>query len=698
MAIFKRMKNFTIDRFLKVSNTRSHWLMLMLFLFVGVSVQSQSLCENGFAGTFPCERFDLLAQMSNSDLMGTGANDVWGWKDPVTGTEYALVGERQGLAMVDLSDPYAPFLAAFMETQTSSSTWRDMKVYADHVYVVSEANGHGLQVLDLNQLRDLTEFPVSLEPTTVVTSFSDAHNVIIDEESAMLYVVGTNIASGGLVAFDLSNPASPMLMGDYGEAGYTHDAHAVIYQGPDVEHQGKSLVFGANANKLAILDATDPTDIASLSISYYSDLSYTHQCWLTEDHRYLLLGDELDEQNQGFNTRTLIWDVQDLENPFLLGEHFSEVAAIDHNQYVVGNLLFQSNYRAGLRMLSLTYVAEGILSEIGYFDVDPNSDAALFSGTWSNFPYFESGLVVVTSIEGGIYIVRPRFMHVEAVNDSVCSGSDLVVAVDVLEGLLPPYTLSIPDLPDGVVLNGFPSTLEGPESFAFSISGLDAIEGSLELRIRLESALNTVEEPLAFTVSSGSVWYPDEDGDGYGNGNAGSFACAAPEGFVSNDLDCFDGSATIYPDAPELCDNLDNNCNQEVDEGLTLTTFYADADEDGFGSASSIVQACVAPSGFVANNGDCNDASEAVFPGASGTSEGLDNDCNGLVEGDELANCPGDFNLDGSITVADLLTFLGDFGCITNCMSDFDGDGVVNVSDLLGFLAVFGEDCPEVTE
>ena len=692
------MNDFTLNHLSKLSRTCGVLLCAFVCLFSASQLRSQSLCENGFAGDFPCDRFDLLAEMSNADLMGTKANDVWGWTDPVTGTEYALIGEREGLALVDLSDPYAPFLVAFMETETSSSTWRDMKVYADHVYVVSEANGHGLQVLDLTQLRDLTEFPVTLEPTTVVSLFSDAHNVIIDEESAMLYVVGSNLASGGLVAFDISSPASPMLMGDYGEAGYTHDAHAVIYNGPDTEHVGKSVVFAANANKMAIVDATDPTDMASLSVSYYSDLSYTHQCWLTEDHRYLLLGDELDEQNQGFNTRTLIWDVQDLENPFLLGEHFSEVAAIDHNQYVVGNLLFQSNYRAGLRMLSLTDVAEGELSEIGYFDVDPASDAALFSGTWSNYPYFESGIVVVTSIDGGIFLVRPRFMEVNTVSDSVCSGNDLVVAVDVLDGLLPPYALSIPDLPDGVVLNGFPATLEGPASFAFSISGLDAIQGSLELRIRLESDLNTVEEPLAFTVSTGTIWYPDTDGDGFGNGNAGVFSCDSPDDYVANGLDCFDGSATTYPGAPELCDNLDNDCDELIDEGMELSTFYVDADGDGFGSAVLIAQACIAPCGLCVQLDDCNDASEFVFPGATGTAEGFDNDCNGVVEGDELALCPGDFNLDGSISVSDLLTFLGDFGCLTNCSSDFNGDSVVNVGDLLGFLAVFGEDCPEVTE
>lgn len=117
---------------------------LLIFL-VGSAVEStsQTPCEGGFADGFPCDRMELLSSMSNADLMGTGANDIWGWTDPETGVEYALVGERQGLAMVDLSDPINPVLVAFMETQTSSSTWRDMKVYSDHVYVVSEANGHG---------------------------------------------------------------------------------------------------------------------------------------------------------------------------------------------------------------------------------------------------------------------------------------------------------------------------------------------------------------------------------------------------------------------------------------------------------------------------------------------------------------------------------------------------------------------------
>ena len=601
-------------------------LIAALLLLTASTVWSQTPCEGGFANGFPCDRMALLSSMSNADLNGTGSNDVWGWTDPVTGVEYALVGERQGLAIVDLSDPTSPFLAAFMPTQTTSSAWRDMKVYADHAYVVSEANGHGLQVLDLNQLRDLTEFPATLDPTTWLGTFSDAHNVVIDEASGLLYAVGTNLAGGGLVAFDLSDPASPVLVGDYSEAGYTHDAQGVVYIGPDADFVGKSIVFGANANKLAIMDATDPSDIATVSITNY-DYSYTHQCWLTEDHKYLLLGDELDEQNQGINTRTLIFDVQDLTNPVLIGEHFSDLAAIDHNQYVVGNLLFQANYCAGLRMLSLTGVAAGELTEIGYFDVDPTSDAAQFSGSWSTYPYFESGTVVVTSREDGIYMVQPKFIEVEVVNPALCQGEDLVVYIEVLSGLLPPYNLSIPDLPTGADLVDFQWEMDGPGSFVCTVTGLTEWTGDQSLTVQLDSPLNQVSESFGFSVEAGSTWYADADGDGYGDPATTALACAQPEGYITDATDCNDASAVVFPDAP-------------------------------------------------------------------GTGQGLDNNCDGLIIGDEEAGCPGDFNSDGAISVADLLVYLGEFGCEVNCTADFDSDGLVNIADLLGFLSIFGDDCP----
>ncbi|MDB4587576.1 choice-of-anchor B family protein [bacterium] len=672
------------------------WMGVGLLFFSGLQAGAQGDCVDGLADGFPCERMDFMAHLTPAELGGTALNDVWGWTDPVTGVEYALVGVRQGLSIVDISDPVYPQVVGWLPTASAASTWRDMKVYGDHVYVVSEAFGHGMQVLDLNQIRDLAApFPVTLSPTATANQFSKAHNVVINESSGKLYVVGSNLASGGFLIYDLApNPSSPQLVGDFSEGGYSHDAHAVTYAGPDAAYAGKEIVFSANEDYIVIVDADDPSDVGLISIASYPSVHYTHQCWLTEDHKYLLMGDELDEMNAGMNTRTLIWDVSDLDNPVLIGEHFSDVAAIDHNQYVVGNLLYQSNYRAGLRMLSLSDVANGELTEIGYFDVDPSSNSATFAGSWSNYPYFASGIIPVTSISGGLYLVRPRFLQVTAAADSVCATGDVTVEAEVLPGLAPPYELSLTGVPSGVEVDGLPTTLDAPGVFSFTLSGLQNADGILHMTLHLEADGNSASEPVHFVVTEETFWYRDLDGDGVGDANYVEFACAPPEGYVDVFGDCNDSEATVYPAAPELCDFFDNDCDGELNEGLPTSIFYADTDNDGYGSAFNTVAFCLAPVGFVDNNLDCNDGNPAVYPGAAPTAQGYDNNCDGVVDADEAHPCPGDFTFDGQISVDDLLVFLTEFGCTIDCNSDFTGDGTVSIEDLLGFLSVFGSSCP----
>lgn len=126
-------------------------------------------------------------------------------------------------------------------------------------------------------------------------------------------------------------------------------------------------------------------------------------------------------------------------------------------------------------------------------------------------------------------------------------------------------------------------------------------------------------------------YYADVDGDGFGDPAVSTYACSAPIGYVSDNTDCNDANNTIYPGATEICDGLDNNCNGSTDEGL-LNTYYADADADGFGNPAVTTVACSPPPGYVANNTDCNDGNNTVYPGAPELCDGLDNNCNGSTD------------------------------------------------------------------
>jgi hypothetical protein len=166
----------------------------------------------------------------------------------------------------------------------------------------------------------------------------------------------------------------------------------------------------------------------------------------------------------------------------------------------------------------------------------------------------------------------------------------------------------------------------------------------------------------------------------------------------------FDPSASIDDGSCEFsscagCTNI-NACNFDptatIEDGSCVlpTLWYSDADGDGFGWAGSSTSACSAPVGYVANNTDCDDSRNDVYPGAPGTAEGIDNNCNSVIDPlEELPACPGDFNDDGVRNVGDLLMLLSDFGCTGNCYADMNEDGTVNAGDFLVFLGIFGSSC-----
>ena len=389
--------------------------MFILFIFLAIPASAQRIpCEGGQAGAYPCNNIDLLAHMSMSEVgggPGIDANDIWGWVDPVTGTPYALLGRENGTAFVDLSDPEQPVYVGALPTHSSASLWRDIKVYADHAFIVSEASSHGMQVFDLTQLRSVTAPPVVFSETAHYAGIGNAHNIVINEDTGFAYIVGSrgssNTCSGGLHMVNIQTPASPVFAGCFSSDGYTHDAQCVIYHGPDAAHQGKEVCFNANEDTVTIVDVSNKSNPVQLSRTGYPQSAYTHQGWLTEDHAYFVQDDELDEASFGGNTRTLIWDVTDLDDP-ILATVFNNpaISVIDHNQYIKGSYSYQSNYTAGLRILDMSDVLNPV--EAAFFDTVPSSNSASFQGSWSNFPFFDNGIVIVSSIQEGLFVLEPQ--------------------------------------------------------------------------------------------------------------------------------------------------------------------------------------------------------------------------------------------------------------------------------------------------
>ncbi len=375
-----------------------------------LQAMSNQPCVNDMAGIYPCDNIDLLSFLPLSQIGGGNGNDIWGWTDPQTGKEYALMGRSNGTAFVDISDPYNPIYLGNLPTHTSNSTWRDIKVYQNHAFIVSEASGHGMQVFDLTQLRTVTNPPVTFSNTVHYGQFGPAHNIAINKDSGFAYVVGARntgiTCSGGLHMINIQNPTNPTFAGCFSADGYTHDTQCVIYEGPDQNYQGQEICFNSNENTLTIVDVTNKSNPIQLSRTGYAGHGYTHQGWLTEDQHYFLVDDELDEIQNNHNTRTYVWDVSDLENPFLTGFHDGRTQAIDHNLYIVDDKVYQSNYRAGLNVLRIVDLAQAELEEFGYFDIFPSSNSANFNGTWSNYPFFNSGVIIVSGIEQGLFVLK----------------------------------------------------------------------------------------------------------------------------------------------------------------------------------------------------------------------------------------------------------------------------------------------------
>jgi len=601
----------------------------MLLIFIPAVSFSQTLCENGYAGNYPCENVDLLAHVAPSAFGGGTTNEVWGWTDAMDGKEYVLLGKSTGVGFFDISDPVNPIYLGQLPTHTNNSLWRTLRTYNDYLFVGSEATGHGLQVFDLHRLRNVVNPPVNFTEDAHYSGFGRCHTLVIEEETGFLYACGTNTFAGGLHIVNIQNPLAPVIAGGYDDDGYTHEAQVMVYNGPDADYVGRTIAFCYNGNNpanLTIVDVTNPLDATTVSITFYPNSAYCHQGWLTPDGKYLLMDDELDEYNNiFFETRTLVWNVENLDQPVYQYDFLGSTEAIDHNQYIIGNLSFQSNYTAGFRMIDIRGIETQQMQEVGFFDHYPQDNDNVFESEWMNYPYFESGVIPLTDIDNGMFLVKPNFIQPITTVIPACELNSIEVPVILNAGFEGPIGIDVTGLPAGAIWTTDQTAYNAPDTVIINILLEETDAGNYVINVTATGAHFSYERPITLSVESTVNWYTDQDGDGY-SGDQFIVLCESEVG-------------TIFP------------------------------------------------------TGDCDDEDASVYPNALGTFDSIDNDCNGLVEDDELPFC-ADLNGDDRITVADLIIFNENIGCQgPDCIADFNNDAQVDITDLFILLADFGEYC-----
>jgi choice-of-anchor B domain-containing protein len=580
-------------------------------------------------GPFAAANIEFLSQLTLADMGADGGekgNDIWGWTDPLTANDYALVGRSDGTAFVDVTDPYNPVYLGFLASETGSTAWRDIKVYANHACIVSDNNGsHGMQVFDLTLLRSVTSPPASFTGSAHYSGFGEGHNIVINAASGFAYAVGTDTYSGGLHFIDLSNPLDPVAAGGFSGDGYTHDAQVVNYSGPDTDYAGREIAFNSNEDTLTIVDVTDKNNPLQLSSTGYPNVAYAHQGWLTEDHRYFISNDELDERNISSVqfTRTHLWDVADLDVPVYKGYYEAAVKSIDHNLYAHDGLAYAANYTTGLRILDLADIATGNLTEIAFIDTHPSKDSLTsYDGAWSVYPFFDSGTLIIGDRDEGL--ISARLIHAELAimvadtPDPVTEGSTLTYTIDVTNGGPDAATNTVltDTLPAGVsYLQATASQGSCSESAGIVTCTLGGLAAGADATVMLAVTATTpgnvsitvgaaADEP-DLDISSNSVnidttVLADQDGDGLSDvfessiGTSPVLADSDVDNVSDFDEVAFDGDETAYTpgqDLNPLSTDTDGDTFQDDTDPLPLLFNDQDGDLAPLGLPDGVVNA-----------------------------------------------------------------------------------------------------------
>lgn len=379
----------------------------------GAQAEGPAKCVKGMAGAYPCKGIDLLSHTTFALAEGGGVSDVWGWVDPETDKEYAVLAGGGGVRFLDVTDPEAPVYLGLMPTKADGATlWQEIEILNDHMYFVCDAVPCGLQIFDLTRLRGV-EAALPVWRPDVILPIGTFHSIASNPDTNHIFLngIGAVVGSptGTPLIFDVSQPLAPVPVGGMLDDGYTHDSLCPVYKGPDKRFKGNEICFNFNEDTITVYDVTaNPMQPEQLARVTYDNADYVHSGALTKDHAYLVSTDEGDEIAHLIPSTLYIWDVRKLDKPKLIGTFVAKSTSIDHNVYSEQDALYHANYNNGFRILDLANASKGKLKEVAWFDTMPLVDSPDYDGAWAAYPYLPSGNVLVGDMNGGLFVVRPH--------------------------------------------------------------------------------------------------------------------------------------------------------------------------------------------------------------------------------------------------------------------------------------------------
>ena len=303
------------------------------------------------------------------------------------------------MAVVDVTNPKESKLVA--SVPHSDGLWSDIKVYKDTAYVSTETSGTGIQVIDLSKIDDGKATLIR-----TITTPGRSHTIALDEKAGFLYTCGSNegVSKGATTCFDLKDPHDPKRVGAPTLTPvYQHESQVVTYDSG--KYKGRTIFFGGGEGRgLEIWDVTDKDKPFLVKRVAYPFVGYCHQGWLSANKKYFYVNDEFDESTNSIATRTLVFDVSDLDFADLVSTYTTGRSSIDHNLYTRNDFIFHANYTTGLWIFNSNENPQSP-KVCGFFDTFPADDNPHFDGAWSNYPFLPSGTVLISDINQGLFVV-----------------------------------------------------------------------------------------------------------------------------------------------------------------------------------------------------------------------------------------------------------------------------------------------------